>query len=91
MTPERWQQIRDLLHDAMQLDPTERSAFLDRRCTGDPELREELNRLLKAEGELGPSFLESPALAHAEVHTDSSATGTVLAAGANSVPTSCCR
>ena len=81
MKPERWQQVREVLHEAMQIDREERSTFLDSRCATDPSLRAELNELLAAEGELGSSFLESPALVHAAVHTDSSATGTVLAAG----------
>jgi serine/threonine protein kinase len=81
MKPERWQQVRKVLHDAMQMDEAERSVFLDSQCATDPSLRVELNELLAAEGELGSSFLESPALAQAAVHTDNSATGTVLAVG----------
>ena len=30
MTPERWQQIKQLLEQALLLAPEERSAFLDR-------------------------------------------------------------
>jgi serine/threonine protein kinase len=81
MKPERWQQVREVLHEAMQMDEQERSAFLDIQCATDPSLRAELNELLVAERELGSSFLESPALVHAAVHTDSSATVTVLTAG----------
>ena len=29
MTPERWEQIRDVLEKALELAPEERSAFLD--------------------------------------------------------------
>ena len=61
--PERWQRARDVLHEAMQLDGDERSDFLDSQCAGDPLLRAELNELLAAEGELGSSFLEEPAIA----------------------------
>ena len=32
MTPERWQEIRDVLEKALELAPDERSAFLDRAC-----------------------------------------------------------
>ena len=81
MKPERWRQVRELLHEAMQMDDEERSAFLNSRCATDPTLRAELNELLAAESKLGSSFLESPALVHAAVHTDTSATGTVLPPG----------
>ncbi len=81
MKPERWHQVREVLHEAMQMDEQERSAFLDSQCASDPSLRAELNQLLAAEGKLGSSFLESPALVHAAVHTDTSETGTVLPAG----------
>ena len=81
MKPERWRQVRELLHEAMQMDDEERSAFLNSRCATDPTLRAELNEVLAAESKLGSSFLESPALVHAAVHTDTSATGTVLPPG----------
>jgi hypothetical protein len=89
MKPERWQQVRDVLHEAMQMDESERSAFLKSQCAADPSLRAELNELLAAEGEIGSSFLESPALVHAAVHTGSAATGTVLAVGTKPVLTWC--
>jgi len=76
-TPERWQKARDVLHEAMEMDEGDRSAFLDSQCASDPSLRVELNELLAAEDELGSSFLEKPAIAHGASATDS----TVLAAG----------
>ena len=66
LTPERWRQVREVLHDAMQMDEAERSAFLDSQCASDPSFRAELNELLAAEGELGSSFLEKPAAANIE-------------------------
>ena len=36
MTPERWQQIRDVLEEALELAPPERCSFLDRACLSDP-------------------------------------------------------
>ena len=63
MDPERWRQIRDLLDGALQLEGAERSAFLDRSCSSDHSLRQEVEKLLAAEGELPTSFLESPAVA----------------------------
>jgi eukaryotic-like serine/threonine-protein kinase len=62
MTPERWQQIRDLLHHALQLPAVERPGFLDRQCASDSTLRQELDELLAAENGLPSRFLESPAL-----------------------------
>ena len=35
MTPERWEQIRDVLEKALELAPDERSAFLNRACSSD--------------------------------------------------------
>ena len=70
LTPERWQKARDVLHEAMQMEKTDRSAFLDSQCASDPSLRIELNELLAAEGEIGSSFLEEPAIAQAASRTD---------------------
>ena len=60
MTPERWQQIRDLLDGAMQLEPRERRTYLDHNCSADPTLRREVDSLLMNEAGLG-EFLEVPA------------------------------
>ena len=38
MTPERFARIDALFNAALDLPPTQRHAFLDRECTGDPEL-----------------------------------------------------
>jgi serine/threonine protein kinase/Flp pilus assembly protein TadD len=80
MNPERWEQIRDLLHSAMQMDPTERSAFLEQECSNDPALRQEMDNLLAAEGELPSSFLQSPALTQVAADLGSSGSG-MLAPG----------
>src|SRR4051794_36392062 len=45
----RWSRIEDLFHQAAELVPAERSAFLDRACDGDDELRRELGSLLAAD------------------------------------------
>jgi serine/threonine protein kinase/TolB-like protein len=60
MTPERWRQVRDLLTSALELEASERSGFLGLNCSGDPSLRQEVERLLAAERELPSSFLEDP-------------------------------
>jgi serine/threonine protein kinase len=63
MTPERWQQVRNLLESAMQLGPAQRPAYLEHLCSSDPSLRRDVDSLLAAEHELRASFLESPAIA----------------------------
>jgi len=80
MTPERWEKVREVLHEAMEMDERERSAFLDSQCARDPSLRVELNELLAAEDELGSSFLENPAVAHVATNDTSSHTS-VLPSG----------
>ncbi len=50
ITPERWQQLQQLFHAALALDPAERTAWADAACPDDLALREELRRLLAAEG-----------------------------------------
>ena len=59
MTPERWQQIRDLLEQALELAREQRAALLDRSCVSDPSLRHELEALLAASDDVRSSFLQS--------------------------------
>ncbi|MGH6803830.1 MAG: protein kinase domain-containing protein [Methyloceanibacter sp.] len=59
MLPERWQQIERLYHDALELAPGHRLAFLDRVCAGDDELRREIESLL-ASHDQAASFIEAP-------------------------------
>jgi eukaryotic-like serine/threonine-protein kinase len=60
MTPERWQQICDVLERALELPPAERSSFLDGTCSADRELRAEIDSLLAAEKVVQSVFLRSP-------------------------------
>ncbi|MEW6729924.1 MAG: serine/threonine-protein kinase [Acidobacteriota bacterium] len=62
MTPERWQQIKQILQGALERQPEEQTAFLDEACAGDASLRTELASLIAFNQQLG-DFLESPALA----------------------------
>ncbi|HEX8921217.1 MAG TPA: serine/threonine-protein kinase [Pyrinomonadaceae bacterium] len=62
MTPERWQQVEDVLQAALDRPPQERAAYLDEVCAGDVELKDEANSLLIAHDEAG-DFIEQPALA----------------------------
>ena len=46
MTPERWREVYDLFREALPLASEAREALLAARCAGDPELRQEVQRLL---------------------------------------------
>ncbi len=48
MTPERWRRANQLFHDARELAPEERAAFLDATCADDEALRRELLAMLAA-------------------------------------------
>ncbi|HSC25793.1 MAG TPA: serine/threonine-protein kinase [Vicinamibacterales bacterium] len=48
MTPERWRQVNDLFHAAMQHDAAARDAFLRDRTANDPELLAEVQSLLES-------------------------------------------
>jgi PAS domain S-box-containing protein len=61
MTPERWQQIEKLYHEALKLEPSHRAAFLKDACAGDEALRQEVESLLRSEPS-GDRFIEQPAL-----------------------------
>jgi non-specific serine/threonine protein kinase/serine/threonine-protein kinase len=61
MTPERWQQIRDVFEQAEPLSALDREPYLDQACAGDPELRREVDSLLKAASRAGSAFMDRPA------------------------------
>ncbi len=46
MSDERWQRIEQVFHEAADLAPFERAEFLSRACTGDSELRRQVESLL---------------------------------------------
>jgi hypothetical protein len=47
MTPERWQQIKAILAEAIDCDDAPgRTAFVERSCASDPLLRQEVEALL---------------------------------------------
>lgn len=52
---ERWQRLRALFEHAVELPPEEVSAYLDRTCGDDPELREEVAALLAADTDGEPT------------------------------------
>src|SRR2546426_12742355 len=60
MTPERWQQIKEIFQSALDRVPSERSAFLANACSGDDSLRQEVESLIASHAKDG-SFIDSPA------------------------------
>ncbi|MEA2604988.1 MAG: eukaryotic-like serine/threonine-protein kinase [Acidobacteriota bacterium] len=56
---ERWREVDRIFAGALERPVAERAAFLD-ACGGDPELRQEVERLLAADERIG-TFLETPA------------------------------
>jgi eukaryotic-like serine/threonine-protein kinase len=57
MTPERWQEVKKILAEALERPPTERSAYLDRACA-EPEVRREVESLIAAHEGASSGFME---------------------------------
>ena len=47
MTDPAWEAVKDIVAEAMDLEPRARSAFLDKECLGKPDLRREVESLLQ--------------------------------------------
>jgi hypothetical protein len=62
MTPERWQQVCDLLEKALEQAPQQRPALLDRACGDDRSLLQEVEDLLASSDHVRSSFLQGPPL-----------------------------
>jgi eukaryotic-like serine/threonine-protein kinase len=62
MTPERWRQVEQLYHSALERAPDLRSAFLEKACGGDPDLRREVESLMQqsAVGVLDEPLWQAP-------------------------------
>jgi len=65
MSPERWQRLKDIFGDALELPPPEREAFVRRAAADDPEMLAELIEMLR-ESERETDLLSRPALADAK-------------------------
>ena len=61
MNQEVWRKVEELFHAALECAPEARPRFLDRVCSGDPDLRRQVELLLAKEAQAG-SFLEVPAI-----------------------------
>jgi serine/threonine protein kinase len=73
MNADRWTQIEDCYHAAMERPIPERAGFLAQACANDSELRREVESLLAHEGQ-ADELLESPAWNHV---APSDETGTI--------------
>ncbi|HKU75873.1 MAG TPA: protein kinase [Pyrinomonadaceae bacterium] len=60
MTPERWQQVKEIFNSAINYRPEERSSFISNACSGDEELRNEVESLIASHEKSG-SFIDEPA------------------------------
>ena len=61
MTPERWQQVKEILGKALEMGLTQRPEYIDQACGQDVSLRTELLRFLAAAEKAGEDFLSEPA------------------------------
>ncbi len=60
MSPERWQQVKEIFNSAIAYRPEERGLFLSQACAGDEELRSEVESLISSHEQSG-SFIDEPA------------------------------
>lgn len=60
MTPEKFQRLDEIYQHASELPRSDRAAYLDEACAGDPELRAEAEGLLGQDTET--HFLDQPAI-----------------------------
>jgi serine/threonine protein kinase len=60
MTPERWQQVKEIFNSALNYRPEERGLFISQACSGDEQLRSEVESLIASHEQSG-SFIDKPA------------------------------
>lgn len=68
MSDNRWQRIEAIFHQAAELAPEARSAFLSEACAGDESLRKEVESLLAHESEDGSTFVGAAAIPQSIAH-----------------------
>ena len=73
MTPERWQRLRAVFHQALEIPDSARAAFVSDACSGDAELGEEVASLFEAHR--ADSYLERPAAAELQFDSLSASSG----------------
>jgi len=70
MTPERWQQVKQIFQSALERKPAERSAFVAQVCGHDAVLRSEVESLISSHYQAGDSFEAVAAEAATEMLAD---------------------
>src|SRR3989442_1150026 len=73
MTPERWQQVKQIFQSALERNPAERSAFLNQACADDPALRSQVESLIASHDQAGDSIEAMAAEAATEMLDDDQA------------------
>ncbi|MEK7753831.1 MAG: serine/threonine-protein kinase [Acidobacteriota bacterium] len=61
MSPERWERVKQLFDEALDLDAAARPGLLAQACLADEELRAQVERLLSEHEQASASFLRTPA------------------------------
>src|SRR5213594_4657863 len=77
MTPERWQQLKQIFQSALERNPAERSAFLSQACADDPALRSQVESLIASHDQAGDSIEAIAAEAATEMLDDDQAVSIV--------------
>jgi serine/threonine protein kinase/WD40 repeat protein len=62
MTPERWRQIEQVYHSALEQEPQQRAAFVAQSCGGDDSLKAEVQSLLERDASAPELLLNRPAV-----------------------------
>jgi predicted ATPase len=57
MSSERWERTKEILEQALRLEPEKRQAYLDSSCRADADLRAEVESLIASHEEAGSQFL----------------------------------
>jgi predicted ATPase/serine/threonine protein kinase len=65
VTPERWQEVKKVVADALERTPEGRRAYLDQACP-EPTLRREVESLIAAHEQTGSTLVEHPAVTSGE-------------------------
>jgi tetratricopeptide (TPR) repeat protein/predicted Ser/Thr protein kinase len=60
LTPDRWRRVATILDEVLELPPAEQTGYLELACSGDSDLRSDVEALLAADASSG-EFLEVPA------------------------------
>ena len=70
MTPELWHRIEALFEQALELPASDRDAFLDEACTGNPELHREVTTLLASMSSTGAPLRDAVVAEARRIATD---------------------